>query len=370
VDDQHRGRYICIFRAGTSGIRTPWGSTPSDSPVGPFVYDERSPLLKVACGLPAARPPASSKALAAACGAFYQCCCATTAKMDRRLAMDPVGFDESGHGVRGPSDTPQVAPGAAGSARNQATTRAVASRSTRTPAESAAPDAIRLPVDGYARTWWQGADERLPQTLEIDLAASSACTRSASSARAGRVRRQASGRWMLLPLELSSDGIGWRTVHEHADRRDDRDIHYCEIEPIARRPRAPDLHRCPMETTASVWISLPRREVITKKAGQGVIPWPAQGYRTVRLNEPRHASDEPEPAKVWSSSNWESYTLSCPRVPAASGLRYEKAIGSCRDRRRTGRRRRGRLLEIAHMSVTEAGHHYSSGARGFSPRSR
>ncbi len=251
---KHAGRYHLQY----SGAGTEWNSYAvglytADSPTGPFTYDERSPLLKSRAGL--LRGPGHHAIVEGPDGGlwcFYHVLMRNDDKLDRRLAMDPVGFDAAGNmHVSGPSASPRLVPmarvhaAAADADAAEPGWLALSIDKDITATSSAPGRDAAYAVDDHARTWWQAADLQLPQSLEVDLAgaftvhAARIILREPGRTRApspATVPRRAEG--CVFRIELSHDGTTWTVAHQHLDRTDDRDIHYVEIAPTrARRVR-------------------------------------------------------------------------------------------------------------------------------------
>lgn len=238
---KRRGKYYLQYSgAGTEWTTYAVGLYTADSPTGPFWYDERSPLLKSRGGL--LQGPGHHALIAGPNGTvwnFYHVLLRNTDKFDRRLAMDPVGFDEQGRMLLpGPSETPQLVPGAKSDPErgNDAGMLALSIHKEAT-ASSAAPGRdASYAVDNYVRTWWRAADVGLPQWLEVNLEGEftiEACR--IILCEQGRKRDPAKPDGCRFRLEISSDGKAWSAAHEHADARDDRDIHYLELTPTRGR---------------------------------------------------------------------------------------------------------------------------------------
>lgn len=108
------GRYYLTYCApGTNNRTYAMGAYVGDNPLGPFVYQERNPILRTVHGL--VRGPGHGCLVRGPGGtlwAFYTLLACRHHCFERRIGMDPAGFDEHGNlFVAGATDTPQWAPG-------------------------------------------------------------------------------------------------------------------------------------------------------------------------------------------------------------------------------------------------------------------
>jgi hypothetical protein len=234
---KHRGRYYLQY----SGAGTEWrtyaiGLYTSESPLGPFVYDERSPLLRQRVGLLVGTGHhALVRGPKGGLYNFYHVLFRNGSRFDRRLALDRADFDDEGHLVlAGPSETPQPFPDEEpGAARDLGWLPLCTDKPVR--ASSAAPG--RDPehaVDQYVRTWWQAADASWPQWLEVDLLGSFVLRAfrvifAPTQARGVVLRGSCAYR-----IEASADGARFDTIFEVAPG-DDRDIQYYEFKTASAR---------------------------------------------------------------------------------------------------------------------------------------
>jgi hypothetical protein len=236
---KHNGRYYLQY----SGCGTEWtkyaiGVYTSDSPTGPFVYDEKSPILIETGGL---LKGTGHHAMAQDDGGnwwmIYHVLFHNSHRFDRRLAMDPVGFDEQGHMfVAGPTETPQLAPGEnpTPTSNNDAGWLAL-SVNKPTKASSSAPG--RTPDysnDNYVRTWWEAAHASLPQSLTVDLQGVfdiHAC-RLIFSVAGWKKARPAPVRYTV---EVSNDGETYAIALDRRDADTVRSIDYRQFAPARGR---------------------------------------------------------------------------------------------------------------------------------------
>ncbi|HEX4140932.1 MAG TPA: family 43 glycosylhydrolase, partial [Candidatus Methylacidiphilales bacterium] len=108
------GRYYLQYSAnGTEHTNYAVGCYTGEQPLGPFTYQKRNPILISRGGL--VNGTAHHSVVEGPNGTFW--CFYTTLvgidyRFERRIGMDPVGFDENGEMfVAGPTETPQFAPG-------------------------------------------------------------------------------------------------------------------------------------------------------------------------------------------------------------------------------------------------------------------
>jgi hypothetical protein len=148
------------------------------SPLGPFTYSPRNPLLRQTTGI--VTGPGHGCVVQGPDGnwwVFYTIVLANPPG-GRRIGMDPVGFDANGNMfTRGPSDTPQWAPGVvANPARNGDSDsipltvnklRAMNQRGGFSSQRSGREAAYAL--DDSNGTWWEPAEDDTKPTLTIDL---------------------------------------------------------------------------------------------------------------------------------------------------------------------------------------------------------
>lgn len=111
---KRHGRYILTYAApGTEFRSYAMGAYTADAPLGPFQYQDRNPILRDTEGL--VNGPGHGCITEGPGGtlwAFYTCLVRVRHYFERRIGMDPAGFDEHGNlYVSGASETPQLAPG-------------------------------------------------------------------------------------------------------------------------------------------------------------------------------------------------------------------------------------------------------------------
>jgi xylan 1,4-beta-xylosidase len=237
---KHNGRYYLTFSAPGTQLRTyAMGCYVGEKPLGPFKYQSLNPICTHSCGLIVGtghgcivRGPNDTL------WAFYTCFAGYAHAFERRIGMDPAGFDEQGNlSVRAGSSTPQLAPGVrphpelGNDADWPPVNLTMPARAT-----SAAPgrDALYA-VDESLRTWWQPADGDAKPALESMLT-------GRQMVRSVRVI------WRDVGLNTNAgvnpgpfqyrvearDGDGpWKTVLDRTASKEDLIIDYREVKPVA-----------------------------------------------------------------------------------------------------------------------------------------
>ncbi|MEI6168591.1 MAG: family 43 glycosylhydrolase [bacterium] len=147
----------------------------SDHPMGPFRYAEHNPFLRDPHGL--VQGPGHGclvKGPSHTIWAFYTCLVCYHHIFERRIGMDPVGFDGDGQLVCfGASEWPQWAPGMKADPLREGDTGWLplcARKITRVSSE-AEGHVSSYAVDGSMRTWWQAGREDREPWLQVDLGA-------------------------------------------------------------------------------------------------------------------------------------------------------------------------------------------------------
>ncbi len=173
---KHKGRYYLTYTApGTSFGSYGMGAYEADSPLGPFRYAERNPILRDPDGL--VRGPGHGCIVRGPNGtlwSFYTCTRCVHHIFERRIGMDPVGVDSQGNlYVRGASETPQWGPGVlTHPEEGNATGLLPVSINKRPVASSSAPGREPIyAVDNSMRTWWQAAEGDVQPWFYVDLGA-------------------------------------------------------------------------------------------------------------------------------------------------------------------------------------------------------
>jgi hypothetical protein len=170
--------YLQYCAPGTQWLTYATGVYISRNPLGPFKYAGKNPILRKTTGLVTGTGHGS--VVQGPEGNWWQFYTIVLANPPggRRIGMDPVGFDQDGNMfVRGPSDTPQWAPGVvADPLRNgdsgsipltvnkSRTLNTQSSFSSQRPGRDAA-----YATDDSNGTYWQPAADDAEPTLTIDL---------------------------------------------------------------------------------------------------------------------------------------------------------------------------------------------------------
>lgn len=173
---KHDGTYYLIYSApGTCYSTYAWGVCRSKSPLEGFEYQKNNPVLLKRHGLVTGTGHGS---LAEGPGntlwAFYTIKLCYATKYERRIAMDPAGFDEEGNlFVKEPSEIPQWAPGIVSSPELCGDTPLLPlTFEEQAVVSSHAPGRDGLyALDNSMLTWWQPADEDENGQLMVDLRA-------------------------------------------------------------------------------------------------------------------------------------------------------------------------------------------------------
>jgi xylan 1,4-beta-xylosidase len=240
---KHGGRYYLQYSApGTEWKTYAVGLYTAGKPLGPFVYDARSPILHDRHGL--INGTAHHSVVAGPGGTwwvFYTILYRNHHRFERRIAMDPVGWDEQGRMVMaGPSETPQWAPGV--KARpwtgNDAGSIPLTIDKFEFAASSAAPGRdASYAIDNNVRTWWQAAAGDKQPWLQVDLLQE--FTIDASRILFSDDLLDAAKGVVPAPyqyrVEASVDGRTWATVVDKTANTVERNIEYDEIAPVKGR---------------------------------------------------------------------------------------------------------------------------------------
>jgi len=176
---KHDGTYYLEYSAsGTQWVSYATGVYTSKSPLGPFQYSPVNPILRQTEGV--VTGPGHGCAVEGPDGHWWQFYTIVLHNPPggRRIGMDPIGFDKDGNMfVRGPTATPQWAPGVVADAARDGeggslplsvnklgamNARGAASRSR--PGHEAA-----YAIDNSNGTWWEPAEDESQPSLTLDL---------------------------------------------------------------------------------------------------------------------------------------------------------------------------------------------------------
>ncbi len=236
---KHGRRYFLTYAApGTEWRNYGMGAYVSESPLGPFRYQPRNPILRDPEGLVngvghgcLVRGPRDTL------WAFYTCLVRNLHNFERRCGLDPAGFDAEGNlFVLGASDTPQWAPGVREHPElgNEAGllplgVNRIAQASSYVPGREPS-----YALHDSLRTFWQAAPDDAQPWLVCDLW---------SRFRMGACRIHWAEPGLdydndILPgpvqyrLEVSDDGQAWRTALDRTRSQEDLLVDYQVFEPV------------------------------------------------------------------------------------------------------------------------------------------
>ncbi len=242
------GTYYLQYAApGTDWITYAVGVYTSENPLGPFTYYEGSPILVHRRGMlngvghnSVVEGPGGNLWM------FYHILYENwNREVERRVGMDPVGFDEQGNMfVDGPSETPQWAPGVkprpwedndSGSYQLSEDKNYIVS------SEAPGRDAPYA-FDNNIRTYWAPAEDDPEPSLTLDLGAESRDQQYiVDSARIvfplpERVSHEdAEPRIRQYKIEVSADGESFKTVVDKTANAADNAVEFDEIDPVKCR---------------------------------------------------------------------------------------------------------------------------------------
>jgi hypothetical protein len=164
--------------SGTQWLSYASGIYTAKSPLGPFTYSPRNPLLRKTTGI--VTGPGHGCVVQGPDGnwwVFYTIVLANPPG-GRRIGMDPVGFDANGNVfTRGPSETPQWAPGVvadpvrsgdSGSIPLTVNKLRALNQSGGFSSQRSGHEAAYA-LDDSNGTWWEPAEDDANPTLTIDL---------------------------------------------------------------------------------------------------------------------------------------------------------------------------------------------------------
>ena len=162
------GRYFLTYAGpGTSYSTYAMGAYVSDSPLGPFIYQQRNPILSTRHGL--VRGPGHGCIVRGpndTLWAFYTSCLCYEHGFERRIGMDPAGIDAEGNlFVAGATQFPQLAPGNLSSPEKANDAGLLpCNHAKRCSPSSHAPGRNGIYcTDNSTLTWWQpAADDQTP----------------------------------------------------------------------------------------------------------------------------------------------------------------------------------------------------------------
>ena len=169
---KHNGAYYLTYAApGTSFQTYAMGAYVSQSPLGPYTYQNRNPILSKTSGL--IRGPGHGcivRGPADTLWAFYTCTVCYHHMFERRIGFDPAGIDPDGNLFAFATETPQWAPGVIDrpDKGNDAGLLPVNINKIATASSEAPGRACSYAADSYMRSWWQPADDDRKPWLAVD----------------------------------------------------------------------------------------------------------------------------------------------------------------------------------------------------------
>ncbi len=231
--------YLQFSSPGTEWKTYAVGLYTSRSPLGPYVYDARSPILVDRGGL--INGTAHNSVVEGPGGTywmFYHVLYGNQGGFDRRLAMDPVGFDAQGRMfVNGPTETPQWAPGVKPNPALDNSTGSIPlsiDMWVRQASSSAPGRDPAYAFDNHVRTWWAPADGDATPWLAVDLSREY----TIDSARTlfsdhglDAAKGDVSGSYQYR-IEVSADNKEYKTVVDKSRNNDEGNIEFDEIPPV------------------------------------------------------------------------------------------------------------------------------------------
>ena len=176
---KHNGTYYLEYSAsGTQWITYATGVYTSKSPLGPFQYSTVNPILRKTDGI--VTGPGHGCAVEGPDGHWWQFYTIVLHNPPggRRIGMDPIGFDKDGNlFVRGPTSTPQWAPGGVADASHDGDAGSIPLTVNKLTAMNARGTAPRsrpgheaaYAIDNSNGTWWEPAEDETQPSLTLDL---------------------------------------------------------------------------------------------------------------------------------------------------------------------------------------------------------
>jgi len=244
---KRNGTYYLQYGApGTDWKTYAVGVYTGKSPLGPFEYYEGSPILLHRNGMINGVGHHSivegpNETVWAIYTVLYR---NRNRRVERRIGMDPVGFDEQGNMIiRGPSETPQWAPGVKANpwqGNDSGSYQLSEDKNYIVSSEAPGQDAPYA-FDNNIRTFWAASDEDAEPSLTLDLGAESSQAYIVDSARIlftlprGLRRQNSAPRIRQYKIEVSSDGETFTTVVDKTANEQDNAVEFDEIEPIKCR---------------------------------------------------------------------------------------------------------------------------------------
>jgi len=245
---KRNGTYYLQYGApGTDWITYAVGVYTSENPLGPFTYYEGSPILVHRSGM--LNGVGHNSVVEGPDGNLWMFYIVLyenrNREVERRIGMDPVGFDEHGNMfVDGPSETPQWAPGVQTSpweGNDSGSFQLSEDKSFLVSSEAPGRDAPYA-FDNNIRTFWAPTDSDPAPSLTLDLGAEARdqqylvdSVRIVFPLPNGVSHEDAEPRIRQYKIEVSADGENFVTVVDKTDDTVDNAVEFDEIEPIRCR---------------------------------------------------------------------------------------------------------------------------------------
>ena len=214
------------------------------SPLGPFTYHEGNPILLHRNGmLNGVGHHSLVEGPNGTAWVIYTILYRNrNREVERRIGLDPVGFDVTGNMViNGPSDTPQWAPGVTSRPWEGNDSGAIALSEDKNYTVSSEAPGLDAPFafDNNIRTLWAPSDEDDEPWLQLDLGAESNQQYVVDSARIlfrlPRGRSRGDSRVRHYKIEVSSDGESFEIVVDKTKNEVDNAVEFDEIGPVTCR---------------------------------------------------------------------------------------------------------------------------------------
>ena len=163
--------YLTYAAPGTSLSTYAMGTYVSQSPLGPYTYQSRNPILRKTSGL--VRGPGHGSIVRGpneTVWVFYTCTRCYNHIFERRIGFDAAGFDDDGNLFATATEVPQFAPGehAHPEQGNDAGLLPVNLNKLASNSSSAPGRECSYAIDGSMRTWWQAANDDAEPWLSVD----------------------------------------------------------------------------------------------------------------------------------------------------------------------------------------------------------
>lgn len=245
---KRNGTYYLQYAAPGTDMKTyAVGVYTSKNPLGPFTYYEGSPILVHRNGL--INGTGHHSVVEASDGsvwAFYTLLYRNWNRMfERRIGMDPVGFDEQGNMfINGPSETPQWAPGVKSRFWEDNDSGVIPLTEDKSYTVSSEAPGRNAPYafDNNARTWWAPAENDAEPWLVLDLGAATEVdpvqeyiidsARILFTLPSGLNREGAPPRIRQYKIEVSSDGETFTTAVDKSKNDADNAVEFDEFTPL------------------------------------------------------------------------------------------------------------------------------------------